>query len=206
MVDSLLAAGLNVAAIAHALAAAGFNAVSVTADTPLFARSIATLASTFGQQQLLTVGASSVSSPDAVRAAAAAGARFVSSTEARAEVVAAAAALGITSLPGVRGAADAASALDMGATALKLFPAASVGAGALRGIRGLGGVMEHVPVIAAGGLEPESLQSLIDAGASGFAIGSTLYRGGDSPRDVARRAALFAAAAAASAPLPLLPL
>ncbi|MNY82798.1 2-dehydro-3-deoxy-6-phosphogalactonate aldolase [compost metagenome] len=48
-----------------------------------------------------------------------------------------------------------------------------------------------VALVPVGGITPESIAPYAAAGASGFGLGSALYRPGDSAADVARHAAAF---------------
>ncbi|MFZ0206392.1 MAG: 2-dehydro-3-deoxy-6-phosphogalactonate aldolase, partial [Roseiarcus sp.] len=52
----------------------------------------------------------------------------------------------------------------------------------------------EVPILPVGGIGPQSLASYVAAGASGFGLGSALYRPGDTPAAVRERAAAFAVA------------
>ena len=49
-------------------------------------------------------------------------------------------------------------------------------------------------LIIVGGVTPQSMRDYLAAGANGFGIGSSLYKPGDSPASVERKAADFVAA------------
>jgi len=48
-----------------------------------------------------------------------------------------------------------------------------------------------VPVLPVGGIRPETMAGYWHAGASGFGLGSALYKPGDAPDTVRRKAAAF---------------
>ena len=52
----------------------------------------------------------------------------------------------------------------------------------------------EVPILPVGGIAPGSMAPYVAAGASGFGLGSALYRPGDPPASVRERAAAFGAA------------
>jgi 2-dehydro-3-deoxyphosphogalactonate aldolase len=51
-----------------------------------------------------------------------------------------------------------------------------------------------VPVLPVGGITTESMAAYVAAGATGFGLGSALYRPGDTATTVAQKAAAFQAA------------
>jgi 2-dehydro-3-deoxyphosphogalactonate aldolase len=110
------------------------------------------------------------------RAAAAAGAVFISSTSVSPELIAATKQAGLYSLPGVSSTAEARSALACGADAVKFYPAARLGAVVAAKLctallHCTGETDRHsavaaaaVTVIAAGGLTPDMLSAFTAAG------------------------------------------
>jgi hypothetical protein len=87
---------------------------------------------------------------------------------------------------------EAFAALKAGAAALKLFPAEGVPPEALRAWRAV--VPASVAILPVGGITPEKMALWRAAGASGFGLGSALYRPGDEARTVGERARRFVAA------------
>ena len=55
-------------------------------------------------------------------------------------------------------------------------------------------IPKQTPILPVGGVGPDSMAEYVAAGASGFGLGSALYRPGDRPERVAERAAAFVAA------------
>jgi len=76
--------------------------------------------------------------------------------------------------------------LAAGADALKLFPAEAASPAVLRALRAV--LPPGTAVLPVGGIDASNLSTWLDAGASGFGIGSSIYRAGDSPQDVAAKA------------------
>ncbi|MEW1864939.1 bifunctional 4-hydroxy-2-oxoglutarate aldolase/2-dehydro-3-deoxy-phosphogluconate aldolase [Streptomyces sp. NPDC088194] len=106
--------------------------------------------------------------------------------------------LGMPVLAGVMTPTDVIAAQAMGATALKIFPAAQAGGpGYLRALRGPFPAAPFVPV---GGVDEEAARAYLAAGATAVGIGTPLL--GDAPHggsvaDLRLRARAFRAAVAA---------
>jgi 2-dehydro-3-deoxyphosphogalactonate aldolase len=111
-------------------------------------------------------------------------------------VIAATVAAGMISLPGFLTPSEAFTALGAGAHALKLFPAEAASPAVLKAQRAV--LPADVPVLPVGSIVPESLGPWFAAGASGFGLGSALYRPGCSAGEVHERACRFVAAVAES--------
>jgi 2-dehydro-3-deoxyphosphogalactonate aldolase len=105
-------------------------------------------------------------------------------------VVAAAASLGMVSLPGVLTPSEAFAALDAGASGLKLFPAEMVPPAAVKALRAV--LPPSVLLLPVGGIAPASMAGYRAAGANGFGIGSTLYQPGRDAQAVEAAAQAFA--------------
>lgn len=181
-------------AIGEALFETGFRCLEVPLNSPDPLLSIERLADRFGDAVL--VGAGTVLTTGAVDEVRAAGGRIIISPNANPAVIGHSKAQGLISLPGVFTPTEAFDALDAGADGLKLFPAEIAGTAGLKALKAV------LPVTAAlyavGGVDPGSLATWRKAGASGFGIGSALYRPGDTPEAVAAHATAFVAAWSAS--------
>ena len=78
--------------------------------------------------------------------------------------------------PGVATPSEAFSALDAGANALKFFPAEIIGPA---GVKAMLAVLPRGTVtLPVGGIESTNMQEYLEAGASGFGIGSSLFQPG----------------------------
>lgn len=110
-----------------------------------------------------------------------AGARFVVSPSVDAQVVAAALRRGIASYPGAMTPTEIHAAWTAGATAVKLFPAGSLGIGHLKAVLA---PLPHIPLLPTGGVAVDAVGAWLRAGAvavgmGGPLIGDALDPGGD---------------------------
>ena len=177
----------EVEAIGDALADAGFTLVEVPLNSPDPLDSIARLAKRLGDRAM--VGAGTVLRETDVAAVADAGGTLIISPNANPGVIAASAARGLVSLPGVATPTEAFAALDAGATALKLFPAEAASPAVLKAMRAV--LPPGMRVLPVGGITPDTMQLWRDAGAPGFGLGSALYKPGFTAAEVGARAAAF---------------
>jgi 2-dehydro-3-deoxyphosphogalactonate aldolase len=174
--------------IGDALVNAGFTLIEVPLNSPDPFTSIERLAHRLGDRAL--IGAGTVLSVGNVGRVRDAGGRMVISPNTDTDVIAATAAAGMTSLPGYFTPSEAFAALAAGATALKLFPAEGASPAVLKAQRAV--LPRDAPVLAVGGVAPDTMAPWRLAGADGFGLGSALYRAGASVGDVARAARAFA--------------
>jgi 2-dehydro-3-deoxyphosphogluconate aldolase / (4S)-4-hydroxy-2-oxoglutarate aldolase len=124
-----------------------------------------------------------------------AGARFVVSPSVVPEVIEAAVRHGIASYPGAFTPTEIHTAWSAGASAVKLFPAATLGPGYLKAVRA---PLPDVPLIPTGGVDVEAAAAWLDAGAVAVGLGSPLLgdaltSGGDLDALAARARAVSAA-------------
>lgn len=73
--------------------------------------------------------------------------------------------------PGAMTPSEVLQAWNAGATAIKLFPAASLGISYLKEIRA---PLDHIPLIATGGIGVHNLKEYLDVGVAGVGVGSQL--------------------------------
>ena len=176
-------------AVGEALTRTGWALIEVPLNSPDPLQSIATLASQFPQA---LIGAGTVLTPDDVRNVHAAGGQLIVSPNFNPAVVREAVRLGLVCLPGVMTATEAFAALEAGATGLKLFPAEMMSPTVLRALRAvLPAATRLLPV---GGITPENMSHYLAAGATGFGIGSALYKPGMTAAQVQASAMNFIAA------------
>jgi 2-dehydro-3-deoxyphosphogalactonate aldolase len=165
---------------------AGWTLLEVPLNSPQPLSSIATLVQAFPQA---LVGAGTVLTADDVRAVHDAGGQLVIAPNFNPAVVRESVRLGLPCVPGVATASEAFAALAEGAAALKLFPAEMIPPAAVKALRAV--LPARVALLPVGGIAPESMAPYRLAGATGFGIGSALYRPGDSPAIVAANARRF---------------
>lgn len=179
--------------IAAALDAAGVGIVEVPLNSPDPLESIARIAERFGGHML--VGAGTVMTARQVDEIADAGGRLIVTPHAAAAVVSAAKAKGMIACPGMFTPSEAFAMLDIGADALKLFPAEAASPAVLKAIRAF--LPSGTRVLPVGGIDASNIPAWRAAGAAGFGAGSSIYKPGDSPETVAAKARLLVAALAA---------
>lgn len=171
------------AAVGQAVAGAGIGILEVPLNSPDPCRSISLLRAALPG---CLVGAGTVLSTAQVREAHAAGAQLVVSPNTDAGVIAETVRLGMRSYPGAATPSEAFAALSAGARAVKVFPAVQVGPAGMKAWTDvLPAWAELIPV---GGVDAGSFPAWVAAGATGFGVGSALYRAGRPAADVADRA------------------
>jgi 2-dehydro-3-deoxyphosphogalactonate aldolase len=179
--------------VGSAIVAAGWTIIEVPLNSPQALESIAILADAFPQA---LVGAGTVLTSAQVRDIKAAGGRLIVSPNADDEVIGAAGQLGLICLPGVATPTEAFAALRAGATGLKLFPAEMLPPTVVKAWRAV--IPAAVALLPVGGISAANIAAYLAAGASGFGIGGSLYRPGDSGEKVGSIAVELTAACRAA--------
>jgi 2-dehydro-3-deoxyphosphogalactonate aldolase len=159
--------------VGEALIKAGWQLIEVPLNSPRPLISIALLANAFPK---VLVGAGTVLTSAQVREVHDAGGRLVVAPNFNVEVVGEAVRLGMVCLPGVLTATEAFAALAAGALGLKLFPAEMIAPAAVKALRAV--LPTETLLLPVGGISPTNMGVYRAAGASGFGIGSALYRPG----------------------------
>lgn len=170
--------------IGQVLIEAGIDRIEVPLNSPQPLKSIEALATRFGNHAL--IGAGTVLSTDDVRDVAGAGGKLIVSPDCVPQVIAASKSAGLASYPGVMTPSECFTALRAGADGLKFFPATLIGPAGLSAIRAV--LPAGTETYAVGGAGPENFDQWFKAGATGFGIGSALYKPGDSATEVATKA------------------
>lgn len=173
--------------IGEALVTSGFTLIEVPLNSPDPIESIERLATRFEGRAL--IGAGTVLDTSQVDAVARAGGRMIISPNADPAVIAASVGNGLVSLPGIATPTEAFGAIKAGATALKLFPAEASSPTILKALRAV--VPPSCRILPVGGITPGILADWHAGGASGFGLGSALYKPGYGAPEVARLAREF---------------
>jgi 2-dehydro-3-deoxyphosphogalactonate aldolase len=177
-------------AVAHArvLLDAGFDAIEVPTNSPDWATSVRGIAALAPQA---LVGAGTVLSSADLDALQAAGGRLAVSPHTDPALVAESVRRGFVALPGAMTPGEVLAAWRAGATAVKIFPAGTLGPGHVKALRAV--LPPEMALLAVGGVTPANLVDYLKAGCAGAGLGSELYRPGQSPETTAIRAAAFVA-------------
>lgn len=177
-------------ATAEAIHDAGIRIIEIPLNSPEPLKSIETVARRFGETAL--VGAGTVLDPADVLRIKDVGGRIIVSPETNIPIVAATAAAGLVSCPGYFTPSEAFAAIRAGAHGLKLFPAEGASPAVLKAQKAV--LPGNLPVIVVGGVKPDTMTPWLDAGASGFGLGSGLYRPGQPATETAEKARAYVAA------------
>lgn len=152
--------------LTEALSEGGINSIEVTMESGAATAAIRVLA-----DRRAVVGAGTVMSIEEARAAVDAGATFLVSPHFDPYLVEWAAEEGVAHLPGILTPTEAASALSMGVTTVKLFPA---GPGGPDLIRALLGPFPQLRIVPTGGVTALNAADFIAAGATAVGVGTWL--------------------------------
>jgi 2-dehydro-3-deoxyphosphogalactonate aldolase len=176
--------------IGEALYRAGIGIIEVPLNSPDPLTSIKTLAQAMGDR--CVIGAGTVLTEADVVGVAAAGGEIIVSPNTNAAVIERSLESGLVPMPGWATATDAFAAYQAGARYLKLFPAATYGAGHIKGVRAV--LPNDCKLLAVGGVGADAADEWLQAGVDGFGIGSEIYKPGYSAEQVYQSAAAIVAA------------
>lgn len=160
----------DVTALAGALVAGGIRTLELTFTTPNVLRYV-TEAAGSADRTGVVIGVGTVMSAADAQAAIDAGARFVVTPGLRPEVAAVAVAAGIPVFPGALTPTEVAAAVDLGAAAVKIFPARAFGP---RYLKDLHGPYPAVPLLPSGGVDETNAAEYLAAGAVAVCAGTSV--------------------------------
>ena len=161
-------------AVGEVLVEAGFDIIEVPLNSPEPITSIAALVDALGSRAL--IGAGTVLTEADVDTLAAIGAKLVISPNCNPAVIRRTVTHGMVSMPGVVTPTEMFTALDAGATGLKIFPAEMVSPGVVKALRAV--LSPQVPVYVVGGVNSGNMGDYLASGATGFGIGGSLFKPG----------------------------
>lgn len=174
----------EVEAILGALIEEGFEAIEIPLNSPQPWDSIGKAVELFGDHAL--IGAGTVLTVEDVHKLADLGGRIMVSPNTDAQVIGAAVERGLYSMPGCYTASEALLAIKSGASALKFFPAATLGPSGIAAICTI--LPRNAVVGAVGGVSERDFADYVKAGVRAFGLGSSLYRPGDNAANVREKA------------------
>jgi 2-dehydro-3-deoxyphosphogalactonate aldolase len=183
----------EVEGIGDALIEAAVTVIEVPLNSPQPFESIRRLAARHAHHAL--VGAGTVLDTADVARVKAAGGELIVAPNFDADVVRAAKAAGLAALPGVMTPSEGFAALKAGADGLKLFPAETIPPAVFKAWRAV--FPADCLLLAVGGVGVDNIGAYAEAGASGYGIGSALYKPGRAPAEIGKLARALVAAAKA---------
>jgi 2-dehydro-3-deoxyphosphogalactonate aldolase len=180
----------EVVAVGEAIIAAGIHILEVPLNSPEPFESITRLSALASDDVM--IGAGTVVDVENVHRVAAAGGSLVVSPSTDSAVIAATVSAGMASLPGFFTPSEAFAAIAAGAHGLKFFPAEAGSPAVIKALRAV--LPRDVPLLAVGGMTPDSLAVWTAAGADGFGLGSALFHPGMTAAEAGAAARSFVAA------------
>ena len=135
-------------------------------DTP---ESIALIKQELGDE--ICVGAGTVMTVEQAKAARAAGADFALAPNVDVDVIRAIKTLDMVAVPGAFTPSEIATAYNAGADIVKVFPIGNLGVDYLKAVRG---PINHIPLMAVGGVSAANIKSFLDNGCCSAGVGSNI--------------------------------
>jgi len=176
--------------IGAALINAGITKIEVPLNSPEPLKSIEILVNEFAD--VAQFGAGTVLSVEQVKQVSETGGKLIVSPNCDPDVIDAAKTLGMKSYPGVLTPSECFLALKHNADGLKVFPSFQLGIDGLKAIRAV--LPTQTSLFMVGGVGPENFADWIEAGATGFGLGSSLYKPGRKVDEISKIAAGIVAA------------
>lgn len=174
----------EVVAVSQTLYDAGVRVVEVPLNSPEPFISIEKLSKAFADK--MVVGAGTVLTIQDVNLLKTHGGQISVSPDCNEATISRAVELGIVPLPGVFTPTEAFAAIRAGAKHLKLFPAEVASPATIKAWKAV--LPKHVKIYAVGGVTPENMGDWLAAGASGFGIGSSIFKPGMSMAKISESA------------------
>lgn len=161
--------------LAEALYEGGIEMLEVTFDQSSIANqqktveTIKLITDKYGEK--IMIGAGTVTTVDMVKSAHDAGATFIVSPDTNADVIHETVKLGMVSMPGAMTPTEINIAYNCGADFVKVFPVSNLGAAYVKAVSG---PLNHIPLLAVGGVNQHNIGDFIKAGALGAGVGGNL--------------------------------
>ena len=158
----------------------GFNKLEVPLNSPNPMKTISAMQNEFGRSAI--IGAGTVTNVSEVSELSNLGCQMIVSPNTDTEVIKATKNEGMLSFPGAFTPSECFSAINSAADGLKIFPAFKLG---VKGFKALKAVLpSNLDTYAVGGIDETHFQDWLDAGVTGFGIGSNLFHPSMSDDDI----------------------
>lgn len=163
---------------------AGFHAIEIPLNRPNAFATLEKVAPLFDQSGLDAhlIGAGTVMRSENIRDVSNAGGNLILAPHFNPQIVMEAQAYAMAVIPGVFSPTEACSALEAGATALKLFPATVMGTSGAAALKTV--LADDAMLCAVGGIGHRDFVAWMTAGVTAFGIGTSLYRPGIAIDDI----------------------
>ena len=157
--------------VSEILIAEGFSKLEVPLNSPNPMETISKMQNSFGNS--VTIGAGTVTNVSEVSQLSKIGCQMIVSPNTDTEVIKATKNGGMLSFPGAFTPSECYSAINSAADGLKIFPAFKLG---VKGFKALKAVLpNNLKTYAVGGIDETHFSDWLDAGVTGFGIGSNLF-------------------------------
>ena len=166
--------------IGHTLFEIGFRLIEIPLNSPDPFKSIKKLAFDLNEKAL--IGAGTIFNKKQLQNLCDAGGKLAVMPHSDLELIRKAKSLNLICIPGVASPSEAIAALNAGADALKVFPAEMIVPRVLKAWKSI--LPEGTKLFPVGGILPSLMSSYLEAGATGFGLGSALYLPGQAVKDV----------------------
>ena len=173
--------------VSEILIAEGFSKLEVPLNSPNPMETISEMQNSFGNS--VTIGAGTVTNVSEVSQLSKIGCQMIVSPNTDTEVIKATKNGGMLSFPGAFTPSECFSAINSAADGLKIFPAFKLG---VKGFKAIKAVLPNsLKTYAVGGIDETHFSDWLDAGVTGFGIGSNLFHSSMSDDDIQSAAKKF---------------
>ena len=173
--------------VSEILITEGFSKLEVPLNSPNPMETISAMQNSFGNS--VTIGAGTVTNVSEVNQLSKIGCKMIVSPNTDTEVIKATKNEGMLSFPGAFTPSECFSAINLAADGLKIFPAFKLG---VKGFKALKAVLpNNLKTYAVGGIDETHFSDWLNAGVTGFGIGSNLFHSSMSDDDIQSAAKKF---------------
>ncbi len=157
--------------LASVLLEGGIDAIEITMEQPNAVEKIVELNKFFGKE--LKIGAGTVINREIAISAIKSGAKYIVSPTLNADIIKVCKDANTLVIPGAFTPTEILQANDLGADAVKIFPASVLGPKYIKQIKG---PLPHIPIIATGGIDEDNVESYLSVGVNAVGIGGNLVK------------------------------